>query len=161
MKVNVSTIIDASPDKVFDIVKTKKLLFYVMHPMARFKIISPEDDFGTWEEGKTYVGWSFLFLFIPVWKRKLYIEKIDEDNRTIQSRESGEIGLKKWDHLIKVEQKKDGKTLYTDIIEINAGIFTPLYFIFASLFYRHRQRRWRALAERGFKFSSRRSLKAY
>ncbi len=154
MKVNVSTIIDASPDKVFEVVKTKKLLFHVMHPMARFKIISPLDDFETWKEGETYVGWSFLFLFIPVWKRKNYIEKIDEDNHTIQSRESGEIGLKKWDHLIKVEKTENGKTHYTDIVEINAGIFTPLYFLFASLFYRHRQRRWRALADRNFEFSS-------
>lgn len=151
MRVELSTIIKADPNIVFEIVQTKNLLFHVMHPMASFKIISPKVNSDRWKEGETYIGLSFLFLVIPVWKRKIYLEKINKEKRTIQSRESGEIGLKKWDHLIKVEENEDGSTLYTDIIDIDAGILTLPYYIFASIFYRHRQRRWRDLAIRDFK----------
>jgi len=34
---------------------------------------------------------------------------------------------------------------YTDEIEIQAGWLTPGIWLFAQLFYRHRQRRWKAL----------------
>lgn len=152
MKVEVSSIIEADPEKVFEVVQTKRLLFYVMCPMASFKIISPIDDNVNWKEGETYIGWSFLFLVIPVWKRKIYLERIDDKDMQIQPRESGEIGLRKWDHLIMIEETVDGRTMYTDIVEIDAGIFTLPYYLFASVFYRHRQSRWRNLAKNNLKF---------
>ncbi len=42
----------------------------------------------------------------------------------------------------KIEQNK---LLYTDEIEIKAGMLTPAIWIFARLFYRHRQKRWKML----------------
>jgi hypothetical protein len=44
----------------------------------------------------------------------------------------------------------DGTTHYTDRVEIEAGLLTPLIAGFARVFYAHRQRRWRALAATGF-----------
>lgn len=38
-----------------------------------------------------------------------------------------------------------GKVSYTDEIEIQAGWLTPVIWLFAHVFYRHRQRRWKAL----------------
>lgn len=151
MTVTVSTYIDTSPDKVFEVVQTKKLLFHVMYPLARFKIIQPKEDSPTWREGVTYLGNSFLLSFLPIGKRHIFIERIDPDKREIQSREHGEIGLKKWDHLILVEPSGQG-TKYTDIIEINAGIFTLSYVLFANIFYRLRQAKWRKLVKKNFQF---------
>jgi uncharacterized protein YndB with AHSA1/START domain len=50
MKVEISTIIEADPEKVFEVVQTKKLLFHVMYPIATFKIISPVEDSELWKE---------------------------------------------------------------------------------------------------------------
>jgi len=35
-------------------------------------------------------------------------------------------------------------------VTIEAGILTPFVWLFARLFYAHRQRRWAALAAKGF-----------
>jgi hypothetical protein len=45
-----------------------------------------------------------------------------------------------------------GGTLYRDQVTIQAGMFTPFIWLFAQLFYRHRQRRWRQLARTGFNY---------
>ena len=54
--------------------------------------------------------------------------------------------IRKWDHWITVAPNPDGSTDYRDEVEISAGVLTPFVWIFAQLFYRHRQRRWRGLA---------------
>ena len=59
-----------------------------------------------------------------------------------------------WDHTIRVEPGLGGGTEYTDIVEVRAGVLTPFVWIFAEVFYRHRQRRWRALVKRGFDYGS-------
>ena len=46
----------------------------------------------------------------------------------------------------------DGRTRYTDSVEVRAGLLTPLVWAFATAFYRHRQRRWRRLVRRGFRY---------
>jgi len=38
-----------------------------------------------------------------------------------------------------------GRCGYTDQIDIQAGILTPPIWLFAHIFYRYRQRRWRHL----------------
>jgi len=39
-----------------------------------------------------------------------------------------------------------------DRVANNAGILTPCIWLFAQLFYRHRQRRWRQLVKGGFTY---------
>jgi hypothetical protein len=53
--------------------------------------------------------------------------------------------VRRWDHLIRVEPADGGRTRYSDTIEVEAGALTPLVWLFAKLFYRHRQRRWRTI----------------
>lgn len=149
MTVTLTTTIGTSPENVWDRVKQKSLLMHVMKPMARF-VMEDDDGLDNWVEGKTYTGKSYMLLVIPVGKRHIRLEEINEDKKYIQSREHGEIGLKKWDHLITIEPISKNRTRYTDKVEIDAGIFTLPYFLFASLFYRHRQRRWRKLYSQSF-----------
>ncbi|MBP2621254.1 hypothetical protein ACVRXQ_07520 [Streptococcus panodentis] len=54
--------------------------------------------------------------------------------------------IKQWRHLIQLNPEGQG-CRYQDILEIEAGLLTPLLAGFARLFYRHRQRRWLKLAE--------------
>jgi len=37
------------------------------------------------------------------------------------------------------------KTVYTDETAVKAGVLTPMIWLFAAIFYRYRQRRWRKL----------------
>ena len=48
--------------------------------------------------------------------------------------------IERWNHLMSVEPD-DGGTRYTDRIEIDAGIATPIIAAFARRFYAHRQKR--------------------
>ncbi|MBN8607821.1 MAG: hypothetical protein J0L81_12970 [Caulobacterales bacterium] len=41
--------------------------------------------------------------------------------------------------------------LYRDRVRVEAGLLTPGVWMFAALFFRWRQMRWRALVKRGFK----------
>lgn len=150
MRVAVSTIIQAPASQVWNVVKTKKLLFHVMKPLASFKILN-DDPKPEWSQGKTYYGKSYVFSLIPVGTREIYIEKVDNRTMLIQSREKGEISLSKSDHLIEITPKSKHSCYYTDSIDIDAGIFTIAYVLFAHIFYRHRQRKWRELAQDGFK----------
>lgn len=143
MRLAVSTHLKASPEMIWDTVKKKELLFYVIKPMAKFTM-NNEKDFGYWQQNKRYIGKSYVLSFIPIGEREIFLERIDDQAREIQSREKGEIGLKKWDHLISVAPEGDG-VRYTDTIDIDAGILTLFYWLFACVFYKHRQRRWRKL----------------
>lgn len=148
MRVHVSTFLDASPSTVWNTVKTKELLHHVISPMGKFSPLDGETR-GALIPGTAYDGRSFMFSVIPVGTRTILIESVDDRTRTMQSREHGEIGLKKWDHLIAVRPERDGSR-YSDTIEINAGVLTPLYWLYAALFYRHRQRKWRKLVQNDF-----------
>jgi hypothetical protein len=56
-----------------------------------------------------------------------------------------------WDHLITIEPHPDG-ALYRDQVKVSARVLTPLLWMFAEIFHRHRQRRRRRLASHGFDY---------
>jgi hypothetical protein len=84
---------------------------------------------------------------VPLGTHALTIERIDPAAREIQSREHDRL-VHRWDHLIRVRATADGRTRYSDDIDIGAGPLTPLVWLFANFFYRHRQRKWRLVAKR-------------
>jgi hypothetical protein len=49
--------------------------------------------------------------------------------------------------VISIKPRDDSRSLYRDTIEIDAGILTFVVWAWANWLYRHRQRRWRALAK--------------
>ena len=59
--------------------------------------------------------------------------------------------IKTWDHMIEVAPDGDG-TRFTDRVTVDAGWLTPFVALFARVFYRHRQRRWRRLIANGFDY---------
>jgi len=74
-------------------------------------------------------------------------ERIDQEKREIQTREYDAM-IRRWDHRLHFEPAGDNKCRYTDDIEIQAGVLTPLVWLWAEWFYRHRQKRWRRVAQR-------------
>jgi hypothetical protein len=104
-----------------------------------------------WADG-TYEIQMLLFGWIPAGRQFIRISRSSEGPAHLL-RDNGAGRLARtWDHVIRVEPAPGGRTRYTDVVDVRAGLLTPFLWAFAQLFYRHRQRRWRLLVRRGFDY---------
>jgi hypothetical protein len=142
MIVDVSTVLNCSAAKAWNEVQKSSLLLYVIWPLARVVPVGgpfPE----RWSAGPTVQCKLYVFRVIPIGVHTIHIEKIDQKNYEIQSREHDPL-ITGWDHLISIKSLDDDRSIYRDTIDIDAGSLTFLVWAWANWFYRHRQRRWRA-----------------
>lgn len=114
----------------------------VMRPLMRYSITNAYPL--EWTPGRDLHGRLFLFGFVPLGTHVIGIEGVDEAQRQILTRESGAVA-RCWRHRIVVRSVGPGKTAYSDTIDIQAGLLTPILWLFAHLFYRHRHCRWKRL----------------
>ena len=145
MIVDVSTVLNCSAAKAWNEVQKSSLLLHVIRPLARVAAVGapfPE----RWSEGLTIQCKSFAFGIIPIGLRTLHFEKIDHKNYQIQSREHDPL-IARWDHLVSIKPLDDTRSIYRDTMDIDAGSLTFVVWAWAKWFYRHRQRRWRAVAK--------------
>ncbi len=141
--VDLSTELAAPAHAVWHAVKTPGAFRTVTRGVLTMPVIKHRDD--EWREGETVAGWVFLFGVIPFSRHTLHVWRIDDNAMTMSSRESGGL-LRRWNHDIVVAATGDSRCDYRDLVDIDAGVFTPLVVLYARWFYRTRQRRWRALA---------------
>jgi len=99
-----------------------------------------------WSEGLVLRCKLFVFGVIPIGAHTLHFEKIDHDNYELQSREHDPF-IARWDHMVSVKPLDGSRSIFRDTIDIDAGSLTFVVWAWANWFYRHRQRRWRALAK--------------
>lgn len=152
LTVRVTTLLDCPPERAWEEVQKPYLLRYVAAPLLRFEAVRPTAFPERWREGK-YLVRIKLFSIFPLGAQWIGIEFPPNPTPGVsyQVRDNGHGQLMRvWDHLITLESAPDGRTRYTDRVEVNAGLLTPFAWFFAKLFYRHRQRRWRKLAKRNF-----------
>lgn len=140
--VRVSTQLEAAPEKVWNAVQSYSTLRHVMRGLIGFAGSMPDRV----QAGDSVDVRLWFFHLLPAWRHTIGIEAVNAPLRTIQSRETGGL-VKRWDHLIRVSPGREGQTDYTDEIEIEAGVFTPLVCLWAHAQYRYRQWRWRAFAK--------------
>jgi len=145
MRVHLESILPCYPEVTWNAVCRSEQLRVVARPMVTFAAVGEQSLPETWTECTNVRIESRLFGVIPLGTRSLYFERIDGNRREIQTRECDAL-IHRWDHLISVTEVGDGRTLYTDEVEIDAGWWTPFVWLFAHCFYRHRQRRWRRVA---------------
>lgn len=150
MRLERSTIISCSWEKAAEQVLTTRLLRYVAHPLVTFASVGADPLPDIWTEGTHWVRLR-LFGLLPLGKQAIVISILPVP-RGFALRDAGYSALiPVWDHTLTIEPMPEG-TRYTDTVEVRAGILTPLVWLFAQAFFRHRQRRWRALATRGFDY---------
>ena len=148
-----STDLNASPDAVWDAVRQPKLLLHVAKGVLSFKPVHPPAFPDYWEPGEYEVA-MYWKGFLPVGRQIIGVSFPEPKNGVRYVRDNGRSGMiRTWDHLIAIAPAPDGRTRYTDTLRLEAGALTPFVFLFASRFYRHRQRRWRALADNGFDYA--------
>lgn len=156
MLVQVSTFLNCPTSKVWKEVQTSQLLDYVISPLVKFIPIQPDKFPKIWEDGKYFVRMK-LFGIIPFGNHWIVISRPTTANTSgkqvheLLDDGHGDI-ISKWRHLITIQETSDGRTHYADSIEVNAGILTFGVWVYANIFYRHRQRRWRKLVKNGFRY---------
>jgi len=142
MVVRISTSLDTSAGRAWAAVKRSATLTYVTRGALGFS----RDVFPVgWYEGLVVRTRLFLFGLIPLWTHELRFVRVDDARRELYTNERGGV-ISTWNHLISIEPRPDARCAYTDRIEIGAGPLTPLVWLYAQVFYRYRQRRWRSLA---------------
>jgi hypothetical protein len=145
MIVDVSTVLNCSASKAWDEVQKSALLRRVAWPLVRFVPSgAPFPDY--WTEGLTVHCKPFVFGVIPFGVHTMHMEKVDQRNHEIHSREHDAL-IARWDHRISIQPLGDSQSTYRDFIYVDAGILTFVVWAWANCFYRYRQCRWRALAK--------------
>ena len=140
MRVIRSSVFPADADVIWEKLKEIDSLKYVAAPMATFSAVGHSGAL-VWEKGCEYDFVFKLFGFIPFGTHHISIRKFDSAEHIIVSYEHNE-NVRKWNHRITLKTVGRSHTLYTDIVDIDAGIKTLPIYIWANIFYAHRQRRW-------------------
>jgi hypothetical protein len=134
MRVFVQSALPCDADAGWQRVQTSALLREICRPLIR---LAPTDGAvelpARWEHGSTVRLRSYMFGFIPLGVRTLRFERIDQQNREIQTREHDPL-VRRWDHRIHFEPLGPGSSRYTDDVEVEAGLLTPLAWAVAQLF---------------------------
>jgi hypothetical protein len=139
-----STDLDADPDLVWAAVRTPQAFRFVTRGLLDWRPLRGRVE--PWREGEESTGWLLLGGVLPFSRHRIRVAEIDHAARILRSDESGGP-IRSWRHDILVEPLDGGRTRYTDVIAIDAALFTPVVAAFAWWFYGIRQRRWRRLAE--------------
>ncbi len=152
-----ATILNCPPERVWEELQTSRLLAYVASPLLAFEPVTPPAHPEPWAEGRHLVRMR-LFGRIPLGKQwivtSMPVIDMTPGRQRYELRDNGYGDVAAtWDHWIIVRELEDGRTHYTDRVEVRAVLLTPLIWAFASLFYRYRQHRWRRLVARGFAYT--------
>ena len=89
----------------------------------------------------------YLLGMAPLGTHTLHFESIDPRAHEIMTREHDWL-VRRWDHCIRIQPLAAGQCRYSDTVDIEAGLLTPLVWLFARCFYAHRQWRWLGVARR-------------
>jgi hypothetical protein len=147
MIARISTRLPCSENELWQRIIEPGSLQFVASPILSFVPAEDCDLEGEWQVGRPYPLKLYFLKVIPLGRHTIQLVKIDKDTNTIASRESGLLA-RVWNHTISFREVSPGVVSYKDEIEIRAGWLTPVIWLFAQLFYRHRQRRWKALLRR-------------
>ncbi|MEQ9564689.1 MAG: hypothetical protein RLN85_02545 [Pseudomonadales bacterium] len=146
MFARISTQLECTESALWQHIDKPASLQFVASPMLAFAPVEPGALDGEWEVGREYSLKLYFLKFIPLGLHTIQLVKVDRDQNVISSREKGLLAPV-WNHDISFHETKPGTVSYTDEIEIRAGWLTPFVWLFAQVFYRHLQRRWKVLLE--------------
>lgn len=77
-------------------------------------------------------------------KHAIHVKKVDKAALELLTTEHNKI-VTVWNHFIKMGRVGEARTSYTDVVDLYAGILSPLIAVWTSLFYKHCQSRWQKL----------------
>jgi hypothetical protein len=121
-------------------------MIFVARPLVTFTPLDPPQLPETWTEGRYRVALR-LFGIIPFGRQAIGIrfEQVDDPAEFIMRDQGGGGLIRVWDHRLVLQSRGSARVAYTDQVDIQAGLLTPLIWAYAHLFFRWRQYRWRRL----------------
>ncbi len=155
MQLTIATIVACTPAEAWHAVQSVRLLQHITAPLIRFQPLDPPTFPITWAD-RAYKVRMWMFGLLPMGTHWIVIsraqhtdahgapvyELLDDGHGTL---------IKQWQHRITIAPAPKGETLYSDQVVIEAGWLTLPVWLYAQLFYRYRQMRWRRLARRRFR----------
>jgi hypothetical protein len=153
MKLTIQTRLACAASRAWEEVQKPRLLNYVAAPLLKFSPLNSSGFPETWEDGDFFVS-MFVFGFLPLGLERIGISiNAGTDGILCFRDDGGGTLVRSWDHDITIRPAENEGCLYCDTVDISAGALTPLVWIFAQLFYRWRQHRWRRLVACDFQYS--------
>lgn len=150
MRLRLSTTLDVPAERAWAMVQRPCLLDHIAWPVQAFEPIDPPVLPAVWREGRYLVRLK-LFGRLPISTQWIAIDLAAQGPDRYEAHDRGHGSLMSlWDHRIIIEPLSPSRCRYTDSVELHAGLLTPLAWAFSQLFFRHRQRRWRALVAADF-----------
>lgn len=138
--IRVTSTFPADAQAVWGKLQDIETLRFITRPMMTFTPAAGTAS-AAWHEGGTYAFRLRVFGVIPFGGgHVIHVESKDPACLTIRTRERSKV-VRTWKHRIELVPQQRG-TRYTDTVEIDAGLFTPLVTLWSHAFYRHRQKRW-------------------
>lgn len=147
MFARISTRLACTEAELWQKIIEPRSLQFVASPILSFVPAEAGELDGEWQVGRPYPLNLYFMKFIPLGRHTIQLVEIDRDRNIVSSRESGMLA-RVWNHNIFFQAVAPGLVSYTDEIEIRAGWLTPFIWLFAHVFYRHRQRRWKKLLQK-------------
>ncbi len=135
----ITSIFPASKNTVFNLLKNFEILKEIAYPYITFIPINNSNNL-VWKEGKTFIFKAKLLGFIPFGIHKITVIDFKENGKIYTHEKNTYVPI--WYHEIILKKTNENETEYTDIIEIYAGWKTYFVYLWAKLFYAHRQRKW-------------------
>lgn len=146
-----STILHTDIETAWKHLLKPDLLVFIASPLQKFVPLQPNSFPEQWKEG-IYKVRLLAFGFIPFGNHSIVIEFPIENNSEIKQLKDNGYGeiIKKWEHLIELKTTENNQTIYTDTVNIRAGLLTPFIWLYAVIFYTWRQMRWKKLVQAHF-----------
>jgi hypothetical protein len=138
MKMHVTSLFPADRDTVYAKLQEIATLQYICSPLATF---TPLDDSPTWQAGAVF-RFDLAACGLKFGVHTIIVQEFDID-RVATNENNKNVPV--WNHIITLEKCGENHTKYTDIVEVRAGWKTLFIWLWANVFYRHRQRKWREL----------------
>jgi len=147
MKAKISSVFNTPAHRAWSAVKESRTLIFVTKGLLAFEGNFP----AIWQEGKKQTAQLRFFGVIPGWQHTLYFRAICDETHQLSTEEGGGL-VSIWNHVIKITKIDGQHCRYRDEIDIDAGMLSPFVWLYAHLFYRYRQWRWRKMIKLNYQF---------
>lgn len=143
--IEVTSVLPAGADRVWEAMQQPASFLYVCRGLLGLPGLAGRTDAVV--EGETGTNWLMLFHVIPLHRHTIHVVRVSGHLREIETEEHGGV-IRRWHHVLRVRPGGGGTSRYSDTVDIDAGVLTPVVAVAATVLYRYRQRRWRRLARR-------------
>lgn len=147
MRVHVETLLPCSVEQAWEVIQSSAFLPEVSAPVVAFEPAEPLTVPERWSDIRIFRVRLFLFGKIPLGLRTISLEFIRPEEHVIQTQEQDSV-VRRWQHRMAVRPGPEGQAIYSDTVDIDAGLSTLSVWSFAQWFYRHRHRGWLKVVKR-------------